>query len=360
MAEIRGSMAKSPPSMAEIRGSMAKSPPSMAEIRGSMAKTSFVDGGNSGIDAEDVLRRWRKFGDRWQRRPSSSAKIRGSVPKASFVDSGNWGIDAKDLLRRCGNSGLDVRASAIAAGKSNASSKPFAGVRRLIELMSATGHETARAPKGASGTCRDRRRPRGDRRRWVRPFHRASHALYASQRLICATLHSIAAAKRAAHRRPVRASRTLYDASELLVTASVRLMKAVENIAEMTQSACREPETAEPVPEILVQTTERWVFMTSWLAETSNEVFALHRSILEGLQAGTLVPEQPASRRPRIVLAPRPVPVRAFLRLRQPRVCDRIASILLRRRRIPRPAALRVPRRNVLGRAPPLFSVCLL
>ena len=223
--------------------------------------------------------------------------------------------------------------------------------------MSPTGQKSAKAPEGASGTRRDRRRPHGDPRRWVRPFFRANRAFEASLRLIFSTLHAVAVTRRTAHRRPVRASRNLHDASGLLVTASARLLKAAQNLAEMSECAGREPETAQDVPEILVDQTKRWVYMTSWLAETANEVFALHRSVLDGLETGSLVPERPAERRPRIVLAPRPVSVRAFLCLRQPRVRDRIAPLLLRRRRTPRPAALRVPRHDVQGRAPPLVSV---
>jgi hypothetical protein len=251
------------------------------------------------------------------------------------------------------NSGIDVRAPAIDGRNSGIDPEPSARARRPIEQMSATGQ------KSASGTCRDRRRPHGERRRWVRPFYRANRALNASLRLIGSTLHTVAATKRTARRRPVGASRSLQDASGLLVTASVRLMRAAQSLTEMTERARLEPETAEAVPEILVEATERWVFVSSWLAETANEVFALHHSVLDGLETGALVPERPADRRPRIVLAPRPVPIRAFLRLRQPRVHDRIAPLLLMRRRTPRPAALRVPRRSVLGRAPPLFSVCL-
>lgn len=224
--------------------------------------------------------------------------------------------------------------------------------------MHAKQQTSARAPEGASGTCRDRRRSNGERRRWVRPLFRANDAMYASMRLIGSTLRAVSVAKRAAHRRPVQASRDLWNASGRLVTASLRLMKAAENIAEMTRCAGREPETALEVPEIVVMQTERWVYMSAWLTETANDVFALHRSVLDGLETGTLVPERPADRRPRIVLAPRPVPVRAFLLVRQPRVGDRIAPLLLRRRRIPRPAALRVPRRHLRGRAPPLFLVC--
>ncbi|MGZ5450869.1 MAG: hypothetical protein ACXW5U_23460, partial [Thermoanaerobaculia bacterium] len=209
--------------------------------------------------------------------------------------------------------------------------------------MSATRQRSARAPEGACGTCRDRRRLNGERRRWVRPFFRASRALDASLRLIGSTLRAAGVAKRTAHRRPVRASRDLHDASALLVTASVRLKKAAQNLAEMTECVGRDPEAAREVPEIVASATERWLYMSSWLAETANEVFALHHSVLDGLETGALVPERPADGRPRIVLAPRPVPVRAFLRLRQPRVGDRIAPFLLRRRRTPRPAALRVP-----------------
>ncbi len=272
-------------------------------------------------------------------------EILASMPKAPTVNARNSGIDA--------------RASAIDGRNSGVDPEPSARARRPIEQMSATGQKSARARERASGTCRDRRRPHGDRRRWVRPFYRANRALNASLRLIGSTLHTIGATKRTFQGRPVRASRNLHNASALLVTANVRLMRAAQNLTEMTECARREPETAEAVPEILAHATERWVFIISWLAETAHEVFALHHSVLEGLETGALVPERPADRRPRIVMAPRPVPVRAFLCLRQPRVHDRIAPLLLMRRRTPRPAALRVPRRSVLGRAPPLVSVCL-
>jgi hypothetical protein len=221
--------------------------------------------------------------------------------------------------------------------------------------MNAARKRPTSAPEGASGTCRDRRRPQGERRGWVRPFFRANRALDVSLRLIGSTLRTVAAAERSAHRRPVRVSRRLQDASELLATATVRLGWAARNLVELT--ACVGGETAH-VPEMVVNATERWVLTAARLAEAANEVFAMHGNVLEGLQTGALVPERPADRRPRIVLVPRPVPVRAFLRLRQPRVRDRIGPVLLRRRRTPRPAALKVPRPSVMGRAPPL-SVCL-
>jgi hypothetical protein len=224
--------------------------------------------------------------------------------------------------------------------------------------MNAARKRPSSAPEGASGTCRDRRRPQGERRGWVRPFFRANRALDASLRLIGSTLRAVAAAERSVHRRPVRVSRNLLDASELLATATVRLGWAARNLAELTACAAGGSATAQQVPEMVVNATARWVSTAARLAEAANEVFAMHGSVLDGLQTGALVPERPADRRPRIVLVPRPIPVRAFLRLRQPRVRDRIGPVLLRRRRTPRPASLTVPRRSVLGRAPPL-SVCL-
>jgi hypothetical protein len=80
--------------------------------------------------------------------------------------------------------------------------------------------------------------------------------------------------------------------------------------------------------------------------------------VLGGLSTGELVPERPSDGRPRIILTPRALFVRAFLVTRQPRVSDRITPVLLRRRRTPRPAEVRVPRRNLQGRAPPLSLIC--
>jgi hypothetical protein len=94
------------------------------------------------------------------------------------------------------------------------------------------------------------------------------------------------------------------------------------------------------------------------LAAVANEVYALHQVIRDGVVSGELVPERDSyTRRPRIILAPRPAPLRAFLRRRLPRVRERIGPLHRRRWRIPRPAALRVPQRQTLGRAPPLSRV---
>ena len=218
----------------------------------------------------------------------------------------------------------------------------------------------AQAHRRAAGACRERRRAQNLRRAaWVRPMRRLHRTLDSSFRLIKSTLLTAGACQRRAQRRPVRASFELYEASDLLVRAASGLQRVANDLAEVNACIAREPEKAAHVPELLVLATARWVFMTGWLQESSDQIVALQHDILEGVQTGAIIPERIGDSRPRIRLAPRPVPIRAFLLRRQHRVVDRIASLLRRRRRTPRPASLRVPRRAILGRAPPL-SVCLL
>jgi len=224
--------------------------------------------------------------------------------------------------------------------------------------MSRRNH--AQAYRRAAGTCRDRRRPQGLRRAaWVRPFRRLHRTLDSSFHQIRSTLLAAGASRRRAQRRPVRASLELYQASDNLVRVASRLRRVALDLAEVNACIAREPEKASDVPELLIQATVRWMFLAEWLRESSDQVFNLQQDILTGVETGALVPERIGDSRPRIILAPRPVPIRAFLLLRQHRVVDRIAPLIRRRRRTPRPAALRVPRRSLLGRAPPL-SVCLL
>ena len=221
--------------------------------------------------------------------------------------------------------------------------------------MTSANH--ARAPKRAAAGCRDRRRPGEQRPAWLRPYRRVQRALQASARLIDSTLRTVAASERYAHRRPIQASGNLWNASGRLAIVSRRLLHAVDELAETNECMAREPERAAGVPELLTATAAYWMLMHLRLEAAAQEVYTLHADVLEGLVSGELVPERPAGR-PRIILAPRPVPIRAFLAARQPRVADRIASILSRRRRTPRPAAVSVPRRNIQGRAPPLVSLC--
>ena len=192
----------------------------------------------------------------------------------------------------------------------------------------------------------------------MRPFQRARRALDACVGLIDSSLRTAAASERGVRQRPIRTSRDLHHVSGRLVDASERLGRAASELSEMLACIGREPERAAGAPELLMGETQRWIQVATWLQEVAGGVFTLHENVLSDLRSGALMPEPEPTRRPRIVLAPRPAPVRAFLRLRLPRTTDRIAPILRRRRRTPRPAALRVPRRSVLGRAPPLSPVC--
>ncbi|HYC93616.1 MAG TPA: hypothetical protein VEO54_30710 [Thermoanaerobaculia bacterium] len=224
-----------------------------------------------------------------------------------------------------------------------------------------TRPSSARAPRGAAGACRDpRRASRGGRAAWVRPYARAKHALDASVRLIDSTLRAVRVSERCAIRRPVHATRNLREAGGRLIVASKRLTRAAERLAQANHYLALQPELPAEAPELLLREAERWASMAHILGGTASYVFDLHKEVLHGLEIGELVPERPAERRPRIVLIPRPAPVRAFLRARLPRVTDRISPMLLRRRRTRRPAAVSVPRRTSQGRAPPLFPVCLL
>lgn len=243
--------------------------------------------------------------------------------------------------------------------KSHIDSATHAVVALRMRTHIVTRPNRARAPKGAIGTCRDRRRPQGERRpAWVRPLRHANRAISASLRLIGLTLREVSAVKPCMHRRPIRTSRDVHAASAKLVEAAARLYYAARDLAQLNECIARDPETPAYMPQVLLDTTECWIFATEWLNEVACDVFGFHQQVLNGLQTGTLIPERPADRRPRIALAPRPVPIRAFLQARQPRVIDRIASLLRRRRRTPRPAALTAPPNTDQGRAPPLVSVC--
>lgn len=142
-------------------------------------------------------------------------------------------------------------------------------------------------------------------------------------------------------------------ASARLADASARLSLAARELAATSECVALDPEQSAGAPRLLVETTRNLILVTAWLDQVADGVFASHSAVLHGLESGTLVPERPADRRPRIRLTPRPAFIRAFLQARQPRVTDRIAPFLRRRRRTPRPAAIRVPRRSILGRAPP-------
>ena len=218
-----------------------------------------------------------------------------------------------------------------------------------------------RAPaKGAVGACRrNRRRQRGPE--WVRPYRRAQRALDSSIGLLFSTMDAAIASEQRAKRRPVRTAQRLNKAVRQVTVASLRLFEARRRLAEASECLERAPQhQSGEAPELLEWAADRCETVAKYLQVAFTDVVVVQLEVLEGLFTGELVPEHPSDRRPRILLKPRPVPVRAFLDARQPRVSDRITPALLRRRRTPRPAEIRVPRPGILGRAPPLSSTCLL
>ena len=186
-------------------------------------------------------------------------------------------------------------------------------------------------------------------------YRRAQRALDSSASLITSTVHLVMAAKGCAQRRPVGTARRLNGAMREMKVASLRLLDARRELAEASQALDRDPDQQRgEAPEILELAAERCRAVAKYLPIAVTGAAIAQVDILGGLSTGELVPERPSDNRPRIVVTPRPLFVRAFLVIRQPRVSDRITPVLLRRRRTPRPAEVRVPRRNLQGRAPPL------
>ena len=168
-------------------------------------------------------------------------------------------------------------------------------------------------------------------------------------------------AGRCAERRPVRTAQRLNGAVRGMTVASLRLKEARRELSEANEALQREPDQqGGQAPEIMELATARCEAVAQYIPLALSDLVLTQLDVLGGLHTGELVPERPSDGRPRIVLNPRPLFVRAFLTSRQPRVSDRIAPVLLRRRRTRRPAEVRVPRRNVRGRAPPLSSTCAL
>jgi hypothetical protein len=213
------------------------------------------------------------------------------------------------------------------------------------------GSGSARAPQGT--TPSRRRGTRGPE--WVRPYRRAQRALDSAASLISSTIHVVMDAGRCAKRRPVRSALRLTSAAREMKVASLRLLQARRELAEASQALGREPsQQSGDAPELMELVAARCRAVADYLPIAVQGVVIAQVDVLGGLATGELVAERPSDARPRIVITPRPLFVRAFLVIRQPRISDRITPVLLRRRRTPRPAEVRVPRRNLQGRAPPL------
>jgi hypothetical protein len=168
-------------------------------------------------------------------------------------------------------------------------------------------------------------------------------------------------AERRSRQRPVRTAQQLNGAMRQMIVASRQVLVARRALAEAMEALGRDPEQQRgEAPEILQLAAERCESVAHYIPIAVGAVALVQVDILGGLQTGELVPERPSDHRPRIAVTPRPLFVRAFLASRQPRVSDRITPVLARRRRTRQPAEVRVPRRNLQGRAPPLSSTCAL
>jgi hypothetical protein len=166
--------------------------------------------------------------------------------------------------------------------------------------------------------------------------------------------------------RPLESTRKLHAALHQANVAAKQYDEAQRYLSEATAAFVgTQPELRSgDGPELLERAAERCDAVHRYLYVAVNEVILGQKELFQGVEAGTLVPEDPqelSEPRPRrrvIVIRHRPLFVRAFLAARRPRVSDRIAPLLERRRRTRLPAEVRVPKRSLRGRAPPLSSTC--
>lgn len=225
-----------------------------------------------------------------------------------------------------------------------------------------------RAPEGmVSGNGRTPRRrgaPAG--KEWVRPYKQAQRMLDNAASLIIQSVHTVVDAGCCA-RFPVRSTRKLIRAMHDVTVASRQYAEAERFLVEAAEAfGHAPPELVDgQAAELLEMAAERCHTVREYLHVAANEVLLGHTEISAGVQSGELVPEGPQELLPdgrprrRVIVLRRPLFVRAFLAARrQPRIGDRITPVLRRRRRTLLPAEVRVPRRNLLGRAPPLSSIC--
>jgi hypothetical protein len=229
----------------------------------------------------------------------------------------------------------------------------------------------ARAPEGTvSGKgrtpCR-REAPAG--KEWVRPLKRTQRMLDNAASMLVQSVYTVLDAGCCA-RFPIRSAKKLIGALHHVKVAARQYAEAEGFLIEAAEAfGHAPPELLDgEAAELLEMAAERCHTVRQYIHVAVQEVLLGHTEISDGVASGELVPEDPSQElsedRPRrrvIVTTPRPLFVRAFLAARrQPRVSDRIAPLLRRRRRTLLPAEVRVPRRNLLGRAPPLSSTCAL
>ena len=209
---------------------------------------------------------------------------------------------------------------------------------------------SARAPRGAAGGASrpSHRREKSRGPEWVRPYRRAQQALDSAASLIHTTIHVVEDAGRCAKRRPMRTARRLIGAMREMDVVSMLVSVARREVAKANEALAQDPSQQRgDAPELMELVTARCQAVAESIPIAVTGAVIAQVDILEGLSTGELVPERPSDVRPRIVITPRPLFVRAFLVTRQPRVSDRITPVLLRRRRTPRPAEVQVPRPDV-------------
>lgn len=223
-----------------------------------------------------------------------------------------------------------------------------------------------------SGDCRTPRRrgaPRGQE--WIRPYRQAQRILDDAASMVIASVRTVADAGCCADR-PIRSTKKLIRALCHVHVAVKQYARAERYLIEAADAFDSTPPELQDGngPELLEMAAERCQTVQHYIYVAANEVALVHTEILNAVASGELVPADPqelarelSGDRPRRRVIPhrRPLFVRAFLAAqREPRIGDRITPLLRRRRRTLLPAEVRVPRRNLLGRAPPLSSTCAL
>lgn len=220
-------------------------------------------------------------------------------------------------------------------------------------------------PRKDAGTRTGRAPRRGVRReqrpRWVSPLRRMNRAIASSLRMAESTRSAVDAAWDHASSSPIRTTRDLHRLSGRLLGAAIRLQRAARSLRETCVAMLVEPERAGEVPPLLNEATERLLLTGKFVDHTFVQLATLQDAILDDLEAGLLPPEaEQPKRRPIISITPRIITARDFLLCRRMSAHDRIASIPVRRRPTVCRATTDAPRRICRGRAPPLFSTCLL
>ena len=225
------------------------------------------------------------------------------------------------------------------------------------------------APEGTvSGSCRTPRSrgqaPRG--KEWVRAYKQGQRALDDAASTVVSMVYKVADAGRCASR-PVRSTRILTGALRQVTVALEQHAKAERCLAEAAEALEHTPPELQDgdAAELLELAAERSETVQHYIYLAAQEVLLGQAELIDGVAAGEIEPEDPSAEdRPRrrvIVVTPRPSFVRAFLAARRrARAADRITPVLRRRRRTPLPAEVRVPSRNLRGRAPPLSPACSL